>query len=78
MPTYTYETIPQKPGAEPERFELRQSMMDDPLTEHPETGVPVKRVITGGLGIMGTAKGASKPAPSPGHRHGSGCGCGPR
>ena len=76
MATYTYETIPQTPGDEPVRFELQQSMMDDALKAHPETGVPVKRVITGGLGIMGIAKGgAATPAPAGGgHRHGSGCG----
>ena len=32
MTTYVYETIPQKPGAEPRRFEVRQSMADAPLT----------------------------------------------
>jgi len=75
MATYTYQTIPQKPDEEPVRFEVRQSMMDDALKVHPETGVPVKRVITGGLGIMGVAKGGgSSPAPSGGHQHGPGCG----
>jgi len=28
MTPYVYETIPQKPGAEPRRFEVRQSMSD--------------------------------------------------
>jgi len=76
MATYTYETIPQRPGEEPVRFEVRQSMLEDALTKHPQTGVPVKRVITGGLGIMGLAKGGG-PAAAPaggGHRHGAGCG----
>lgn len=75
MATYTYETIPQTPGEEPVRFEVRQSMLDAALTAHPDTGVPVRRVITGGLGIMGLAKGGGQaPAPSGGHQHGAGCG----
>jgi len=52
MPTYIYESIPSD-GGEPERFELVQSMRDAPLSVHPETGEPVKRIITGGLGIAG-------------------------
>lgn len=66
MATYIYETIPQKPGEEPERFEIRQSMRDDALTMHPETGVPVRRVITGGFGVMGGSGGTTEPAPNPG------------
>ena len=31
MPIYVYETIPQKAGEEPRRFELKQSMNDAPL-----------------------------------------------
>ncbi|MDQ8206043.1 zinc ribbon domain-containing protein [Coraliomargarita sp. SDUM461003] len=56
MATYIYETIPEKEGEEPVQFELQQSMKDAPLTKHPETGVPVRRLITGGLGFTGTAK----------------------
>ena len=75
MATYTYETIPQKPGEEPVRFEVQQGMTEDALKVHPETGVPVKRVITGGLGFIGGSKGGgSSPAPSGGHQHGPGCG----
>ncbi len=48
--TYVYETIPKKKGQKPKRFEVVQSMKDDPLTKHPETGEPVKRVISGGSG----------------------------
>jgi predicted nucleic acid-binding Zn ribbon protein len=51
MATYIYETIPQKQGEKPTQFELQQSMKDAPLTRHPESGVPVKRLITGGLGF---------------------------
>lgn len=51
MPTYTYETIPADAGEEPRRFELFQSMNDDALTHDPETGLPVRRIITGGIGL---------------------------
>ena len=50
MPTYVYESIPPN-GGEPERFEVTQSMNDAPLQAHPDTGEPVRRIITGGLGI---------------------------
>lgn len=45
MPTYVYEVL--DGGGEPtgETFELVQSMRDDALTEHPETGAPVRRAI---------------------------------
>jgi len=50
MATYIYETTdPKKPVR---RFEVRQSMKDAPLTKDPETGEPVRRVISGGLGYM--------------------------
>ena len=52
MPTYIYETIPQKKGQKPRRFEIQQSMKDDALTKDPKTGEPVKRVITGGTGSI--------------------------
>lgn len=69
MTTYVYETVPEKPGAEPRRFEVRQSMHDAPLTRHPETGEPVRRVIAGGYGFI--AQKASPPqAPC-----GSQCAC---
>ena len=60
MTTYVYETVPEKPGTEPRRFEVRQSMHDAPLTRHPETGEPVRRVIAGGYGFF--AQNASPPA----------------
>ena len=69
MTTYVYETIPKNPGAEPRRFEVRQSMQDAPLTKHPETGVPVRRVITGGFGFV-AEKAAPPPTPC-----GSKCAC---
>lgn len=76
MPTYIYETTdPKKPVR---RFEVRQSMKDGPLTKDPETGEPVRRVISGGLGYMSRYN-----APNHGDMKremgggscGSGCGC---
>ncbi len=69
MTTYVYETIPQKPGAKPKRFEVQQSMKDAPLTQHPDTGEPVRRVIAGGFGFI-----AQKSAP-PAQSCGSQCAC---
>jgi predicted nucleic acid-binding Zn ribbon protein len=50
MATYIYETIPQKPSQKPRRFEVQQKMSEPPLTRDPQTGLPCKRVITGGSG----------------------------
>ena len=69
MTTYVYETIPADNSSSPRVFEFQQRMTDKPLTQHPETGEPVRRIISGGLGIM--QKGSS-PTPS---SCGSGCGC---
>lgn len=74
MPTYVYETIPQVEGERPQRFEVRQSMKDAPLTQHPDSGLPVRRVPVGGTGIIG---GTSSMPMSGGGSCGSGCGCHP-
>lgn len=50
MATYIYETVPTRKGQRPRRFEVEQKMSDPPLTKDPETGRPVRRVITGGCG----------------------------
>ena len=34
------------------RFEVTQSMKDEPLRTDPETGEPVRRVISGGMGVL--------------------------
>ena len=73
MATYVYETIPQIEGEKPKRFEVKQSMKDAPLTRHPDTGEPVRRVITGGAGLMGLNAAAS--SGSSGGSCGTGCGC---
>lgn len=44
MPTYVYEVIDED-GNGGEQFEVVQSMTDDPLSEHPETGEPVRRLF---------------------------------
>ncbi|MDA0706384.1 MAG: zinc ribbon domain-containing protein [Proteobacteria bacterium] len=51
MPTYIYETIPPDSDGKPRRFEIRQRMSDQPLREDPVTGLPVRKIITGGGGI---------------------------
>jgi len=52
MATYIYETIPTKPEDKPRRFEVQQKMSDAALTTDPQTGEPVRRVITGGSGLV--------------------------
>ncbi|XOV74448.1 MAG: hypothetical protein ACFHWZ_13065 [Phycisphaerales bacterium] len=44
MPVYVYQVITED-GSEGEVFEVVQSMKDKALTEHPETGEPVQRII---------------------------------
>ncbi len=71
MPTYVYETTDaNKPFR---RFEVKQSMKDEPLRVDPETGEPVRRVISGGYGVhvVGSSTG-----PSVGSVGGGGCGPG--
>lgn len=45
MPTYVYEVVATD-GSLGERFEVTQPMSDPPLAVHPETGQPVRRIIT--------------------------------
>lgn len=75
MTTYVYETIPQIPGVEPRRFEVRQSMRDAPLRTDPATGEPVRRVISGGFGFVAqkTSPDAASPVPAGGCRPGCAC-----
>lgn len=76
MATYVYETIPSGTGAAVRTYEIRQSMKDAALTKHPETGEAIRRVITGGLGVMTSSKGAPAPRPAVGGSCcGGGCGC---
>ena len=41
MPTYEYKNI--ETG---EIYEFKQSMRDNALTQHPETGAPIKRIVS--------------------------------
>ena len=75
MTTYVYETIPQKAGERPRYQEIKQSMSDAPLTHHPETGEPIRRVVLGGFGVLSSGKSGSQ-TPSPGSSGcGPACGC---
>jgi len=72
MPTYVYETVPQFEGDLPKRFEIKHSMKDAALTQHPDSGQPVRRVPVGGTGMMGSS---SAGRASSGASCGTGCGC---
>jgi predicted nucleic acid-binding Zn ribbon protein len=50
VPTYVYETIDTSRKAR--RFEVQQSIHDKPLRVDPKTGEAVRRVISGGSGIL--------------------------
>jgi predicted nucleic acid-binding Zn ribbon protein len=73
MATYIYETVPDSPDVPLRRFEFKQSMKEAPLTEDPQTGQKVRRVISGGIGIMTGAR-SSVQAVKPTCRTGR-CGC---
>jgi predicted nucleic acid-binding Zn ribbon protein len=68
MPTYVYETL----GAKKRQFEVRQSMNDKALTHDPETGEPVRRLISGGYGYLAKA---GEPSSGGQSSCGPGCGC---
>jgi predicted nucleic acid-binding Zn ribbon protein len=70
MATYIYETVPDLPDVPVRRFEIRQSMMDAPLTHDPQTGDKVRRVIAGGVGIVTGARQLAKTTCGTGR-----CGC---
>jgi len=75
MTPYVYETIPQKAGEKPRYHEIKQSRSDAPLTQHPETGKPIRRVVLGGFGVLFSGK-TGGPAPSSGGSCGGpSCGC---
>lgn len=52
MATYIYETIPKDARTKPRRFEVVQKMSEPALKTDPETGLPVRRIIVGGSGIV--------------------------
>ena len=68
MTTYVYESTAQKRGHKARYYEIKQAMDAEPLTRHPETGEPIRRVVLGGFGTL-SSKGSAD--------SGSGCGCKP-
>ena len=68
--TYLYETIPAREGARVKQYEIKQGANEAPLTKHPETGEPIRRVILGGWGLVSSKS-------SGGSSSQGGCGCGP-
>lgn len=64
MPIYVYQVI-ESDGGEGEIFDVLQSMKDPPLTHHPESGKPVRRL----LGVPNVG-GANPLAPGNLARHG--------
>jgi len=75
MPIYVYETISRNSGDNPKYFEVKQGMLDRPLTKHPESGEPIRRVILGGIGVLSSTGGKKKSNDSGSCCGGSGC-CG--
>lgn len=67
MPTYIYETIPGNAEDYPQYFEVLQGADEPPLTEHPVSGVPIRRVNLGGPTILDGGKF------DPGTTEGAGC-----
>jgi predicted nucleic acid-binding Zn ribbon protein len=59
MPTYIYETIPESCCADSKHYEINQCETDAPLTRHPETNEPIKRVLLGGKELIKKADGDS-------------------
>jgi predicted nucleic acid-binding Zn ribbon protein len=74
MTTYVYETIPAKAGEKPRYFEIKQNMSDAPLTQHPQTGEPIRRVVLGGFGVLSSGK-TGGDSSSGGSCCGPSCGC---
>ncbi|MBE7499380.1 MAG: zinc ribbon domain-containing protein [Verrucomicrobiales bacterium] len=75
MTTYVYETIPSKPAEKPRYFEIKQAMNDQPLTKHPETGQPIRRVVLGGFGVLSSGRSSGASPSSGASCCGPACGC---
>jgi predicted nucleic acid-binding Zn ribbon protein len=69
--TYLYETLTAREGEVPKRYEIKQAANEATLTQHPETGEPIRRVILGGWGLKPGKEGA-------GSSVSGGSGCGPK
>ncbi len=74
MILYVYETVPEKLGAKARYYELRQNPGDAPLTKHPTTGEPIRRLVLGELGEL-TLPEKERPVEADAGTNG-GCGCG--
>jgi predicted nucleic acid-binding Zn ribbon protein len=72
MPIYVYDTIDSRPVR---RFEVKQSMRDDALRFDPESGRPVRRVISGGYGYLGKGKKTESGSAGAGGCGSGACGC---
>jgi predicted nucleic acid-binding Zn ribbon protein len=71
MATYIYESIPGKPNEKPKRYEIKQSMKDQPLTVHPESGEKIRRVLSGGFGLVTKSGSSQSPSMKTSHSCGS-------
>lgn len=69
MPVYVYETTDDGPRTVFERY---QSIREDAFTRDPETGRPVRRVISGGIEMP---RGKADPVRTPSVRHSDSCTC---
>jgi hypothetical protein len=76
MPLYDYETVPASPDTPIRRLQVRQRMSDPPLTHDPDSGEPVRRLISGGLGALVASRGASDAPATRAMPGGCGTGCG--
>lgn len=74
VPTYVYETIPTDDATKPVVFEVQQKLADPPLTQHPDTGEPVRRVLT--APFLGGMSGKSDAAREVCDEPAAGCGMG--
>lgn len=52
MPFYLFATVPKGPGDKPTIYEIEQRMSDRPLTTHPATGEPIRRIIASQYSIL--------------------------
>ena len=52
MPKFIYESVPESCCQEPEHYEIEQEADAAPLTHHPETNEPIKRVVIGGQPLV--------------------------
>lgn len=62
MVTYVYETLP-RAGKAVRRYEIRQSIKDEPLKKHPETGEAIRRCVVIGPDPFVRAATIERPEP---------------